>query len=71
MLGARRVKIQGIPHTNPFVMVPRIQSFAARTFGAKLRPPVISKTHKASVQRSSERGCLTSQRDVLPIKYGM
>jgi hypothetical protein len=42
-------------------MVPRIRSFAARTFGAKPGPLVISDTHKASVRRSANGGCLTSQ----------
>jgi hypothetical protein len=44
----------------PFATVLRIHSFAARTFGAKPRPLVISNTHKAIVRRSAEGGCLTS-----------
>jgi hypothetical protein len=44
----------------PFATVLRIHSFAARTFGAKPRPLVISNTQKASARRSANGGCLTS-----------
>jgi hypothetical protein len=47
----------------PFATVPRIHSFAARTFGAKPWPLVISNTLKAIVRRSAEGGCLTSTRN--------
>jgi hypothetical protein len=50
----------GIPNIHTFVTVPHIHSFAARTFGAKPRPLVISNTQKASARRSAKGGCLTS-----------
>ncbi len=50
----------GFPDTHPLSHGPRIHSFAARKFGAKPRPLVISTTQKASARGSANGGCLTS-----------
>jgi hypothetical protein len=47
-----------IPDIHAFVTVPHIHSFAARTFGAKPLPLVISNTQKEGARRSAKGGCL-------------
>jgi hypothetical protein len=66
LLGARSLVVGDvaadrprIPDTQAFVMVPSIHSSAARTFGAKARPLVISDTQKEGARRSAKGGCLT------------
>jgi hypothetical protein len=61
---ARSAQNHGIPDTHSLSHGLRIHSFAARSFGAKPRPLVISNTQKASARRSANGGCLASAREL-------